>query len=90
MLAKLNFYLSAVDSQIKTPNDNATIGILLCKRKDKIEAEYALRDINKPMGISEYKLTEAIPDNLKAKLPSIEELENDLNNKIKDSNRYFL
>jgi predicted nuclease of restriction endonuclease-like (RecB) superfamily len=77
---KLNFYLSAVDTQIKRKDDNPTIGILLCKKKDKIEAEYALRDINKPMGISEYKLTEAIPDNLKSKLPSIEDLENKLIN----------
>lgn len=72
---KLNFYLSAVDTQIKNTNDNPTIGILLCKKKNKIEAEYALRDINKPMGISEYKLTEAIPDKIKSKLPSIQELE---------------
>jgi predicted nuclease of restriction endonuclease-like (RecB) superfamily len=79
---KLNFYLSAVDSQIKKPDDNPTIGILLCKSKDKIEVEYALRDINKPMGISEYRLTEAIPDNIKAKLPTIEELENELEKSI--------
>jgi len=72
---KLNFYLSAVDSQIKKENDNPTIGILLCKKKEKIEAEYALRDINKPIGISEFKLTEVIPDKIKSKLPSIEELE---------------
>jgi len=80
---KLNFYLSAVDSQIKKPQDNPTIGILLCKKKDKIEAEYALRDINKPMGISEYKLTDAIPENLKTNLPSIEELEEELSIKTK-------
>lgn len=79
---KLNFYLSAVDSLLKKENDNPTIGILLCKKKDKIEAEYALRDINKPMGISEYNLTEAIPDNIKTSLPSIEELEEDLQEKI--------
>lgn len=77
---KLNFYLSAVDSQIRKQGDNPTIGILLCKSKDKIEVEYALRDINKPMGISEYRLTDAIPENLKAKLPSIEELESGLEN----------
>lgn len=80
---KLNFYLSAIDSQVKKPEDNQSIGILLCKKKDKIEAEYALRDINKPMGISEYKLTDAIPENIKTKLPSIEELENKLTEKIK-------
>lgn len=75
---KLNFYLSAVDTQIKSSSDNPTIGILLCKKKDKIEAEYALRDMNKPMGISEYRLTESIPEKIKSKLPSIEELENKL------------
>ncbi|MDC8002272.1 PDDEXK nuclease domain-containing protein [Aequorivita todarodis] len=83
---KLNFYLSAVDSQIKKPEDNQTIGILLCKKKDKIEAEYTLRDINKPMGISEYKLTDAIPENIKTKLPSIEELENELMGKLNTKN----
>lgn len=75
---KLNFYLSAIDSQIKKETDNESIGILLCKSKDSIEAEYALRDINKPIGISEYKLTDCIPENLKYKLPTIEELENEL------------
>jgi predicted nuclease of restriction endonuclease-like (RecB) superfamily len=79
---KLNFYLSAVDTQIKKKEDNQTIGILLCKQKDKIEAEYTLRDINKPMGISEYKLTDAIPENIKTKLPTIEELENKLSEKV--------
>ncbi len=83
---KLNFYLSAVDSQIKKNEDNQTIGILLCKKKDKIEAEYTLRDINKPMGISEYKLTDAIPENIKTKLPSIEELENELSEKLERIN----
>lgn len=80
---KLNFYLSAVDSQLKRPEDNPTIGILLCRGKNKIEAEYALRDINKPMGISEYRLTEAIPDELKTSLPSIEDFEKQLEHKIR-------
>jgi predicted nuclease of restriction endonuclease-like (RecB) superfamily len=84
---KLNFYLSAVDSQIKKPYDHPTIGILLCKKKDKIEAEYALRDINKPMGISEYNLTQAIPEHIKTQLPSIEELEQEQNEKIENSRR---
>lgn len=79
---KLNFYLSAVDSQLKRAEDNQTIGILLCKNKDKIEAEYALRDTNKPMGVSEYRLTESIPEIIKPKLPTIEELENQLMEKI--------
>lgn len=80
---KLNFYLSAIDSQLKKETDNPSIGILLCKKKDKIEAEYSLRDINKPLGISEYRLTEAIPDNLRTQLPTVEELENELIEKIK-------
>ncbi len=75
---KLNFYLSAVDSLLKKETDNPSIGILLCRKKDKIEVEYALRDINKPLGISEYRLMEAIPDNLKTKLPSVEEFEKEL------------
>jgi len=75
---KLNYYLSAVDSQLRKPEDNPTIGILLCKKKNKIDVEYALRDINKPMGISEYVLTNAIPDNIKLQLPSVEELEREL------------
>ena len=75
---KLNFYLSAVDSLIKDENDNPTIGILLCKDKNNVEAEFALRDINKPIGISELKLTEHLPDNLKSSLPTIEELEEEL------------
>lgn len=75
---KLNFYLSAVDTLIKEQNDNPTIGILLCKDKNNIEAEFALRDINKPIGISELQLVAQLPDNLKSSLPTIEELENEL------------
>lgn len=80
---KLNFYLSAVDSQLKKPVDNQSIGIILCKKKDKIEAEYALRDINKPMGISEYRLNDIIPEDFKTRLPSIEEMETGLTKKIR-------
>lgn len=75
---KLNFYLSAVDSLVKQNDDNPTIGILLCKDKSNLEAEFALRDINKPIGISELKLTENLPDNLKSSLPTIEEIEQEL------------
>ena len=76
---KLNFYLFAVDSQLKHPSDNASIGLILCKDKDKIEAEYALRDIQKPIGISEYLLTHNLPENFKSQLPTVEQLENQLN-----------
>jgi len=83
---KLNFYLSAIDSQLKKVEDNPSIGILICRKKDKIEAEYALRDINKPIGISEFRLTDMIPENIQANLPSIEEIENEVNEKAE---RYF-
>jgi len=78
---KLNFYLSAVDSLLKTEHDNQTIGILLCRDKNNIETEFALRDINKPMGVSEFQLTEILPENLKSTLPTIEEIENELGKK---------
>lgn len=75
---KLNFYLSAVDSLVKSDTDQATIGILLCRDKNNFETEFALRDINKPMGVSEFQLTEMLPENLKSSLPSVEEIEEEL------------
>jgi len=75
---KLNFYLSAVDSLVKQSDDKPTIGILLCRDKDNIEAEFALRDIGKPMGVSEFTLIEQLPDNLKSSLPTIDEIEKEL------------
>jgi predicted nuclease of restriction endonuclease-like (RecB) superfamily len=72
---KLNFYLKAVDEQLKSERDEPSIGILLCKSRNKLVVEYALSDIHKPMGISEYQLTNALPENLKASLPSVAELE---------------
>lgn len=77
---QLNFYLSAVDSQVKHESDNPTIGLLLCKSKNKVVAEYALRDSNKPIGVSTYQLLEALPDNLQTNLPSIDEIEQALEN----------
>jgi len=77
---KLNFYLSAVDDLVKSKTDNPTIGLILCKSKDKIEAEYSLRDINKPIGISEYQITKSIPSEFKSNLPSIKEIEEQLEN----------
>ena len=79
-VGKLNFYLSAVDAQIKAPEDNPTLGILLCKTKNKVIAEYALKDISKPLGISEYRIGDSIPEKIKTALPSIEELEKGLQN----------
>lgn len=75
---KLNFYLSAVDSLLKRDDDHPTIGLLLCRDKNNIEVEFALRDMNKPMGVSEYTLFETLPDNLKGALPTVEEIEQDL------------
>jgi predicted nuclease of restriction endonuclease-like (RecB) superfamily len=74
---KLNFYLSAVDDLLRHPHDEPTIGILLCRSKNGVVAEYALRDINKPMGVSQWTeaLTKSLPDPLVSKLPSIAELE---------------
>ncbi len=72
---KLNFYLKALDEQLRGDGDESTIGILLCKSRDQVVVEYALSDMGKPMGVSEYQLTRALPDNLKPSLPSIEELE---------------
>ena len=75
---KLNFYLSAVDDMLKTEIDNPSIGIILCKEKNRLVAEYSLKDMTKPIGVSEYKLLEKIPEDLKGTLPSIEEIEDTL------------
>lgn len=75
---KMNFYLSATDDLLRHPSDQPSIGIILCKSKNKIVAEYALQDLRKPMGISEYRLTESLPMQLKGNLPSIKELEAEL------------
>ncbi|GEO11373.1 PDDEXK nuclease domain-containing protein [Segetibacter aerophilus] len=75
---KLNFYLNVIDDQLRHASDQPSIGILLCKTPDKIVVEYALKNVNTPLGVAEYQLTEAIPDNLKGELPSIEDLEREL------------
>ncbi len=75
---QLNFYLAAVDAQIKSPDDNPTIGLLLCKTKKRLVAEYALSGIDKPMGVAEYQLVKALPEPLDACLPTIEALEQEL------------
>ena len=77
-LGQLGFYITAVDRQIKSEYDNATIGLLLCKTKNKIIAEYALGNNNQPIGIAEYKLVESLPTNIKSQLPSIEDIEREL------------
>jgi len=77
-LGQLSFYLTAVDAQIKHPQDNPTIGLLLCKSKNKVVAEYALRQNNQPLGVAEYKLIESLPPELATDLPSIEQIEQEL------------
>jgi predicted nuclease of restriction endonuclease-like (RecB) superfamily len=79
---KLNFYLKAVDTQLRTDSDNPTIGILICKKKDKVVAEYSLSDINKPIGVSAYQLTHSIPKKFKPSLPTIEEIEKEFSCKL--------
>ena len=79
---KMNFYCSAVDDILKHETDTPSIGLILCQGKDKLFAEYALRDINKPIGISEYTLTRLLPNNLKSSLPSIKDIEDELNEKL--------
>lgn len=72
---KLNFYVSAVDAQVRADPDSPTIGILICKSKSDIKVEYSLRDLNKPIGVSEYQITENLPEELRSSLPTIEQIE---------------
>ncbi len=77
---KMNFYLSAVDDQLRHADDQPTIGLLLCKEKDRLIVEYALRDVRKPIGVAEWqtKLVESLPKNLKGSLPTVEAIEAEL------------
>ena len=75
---KMNFYLSAVDDMLRHPDDKPTIGLILCKSKSGIVAEYSLRDMGKPLGISEFRHLEKLPEQLKGTLPTIEEIEAEL------------
>ncbi len=78
---KLNFYVSAIDGILKTEKDNPSIGILICKSKNNTVVEYALKDIHKPIGVSEYTITKKLPEEFKSSLPSIEEIEAELEDK---------
>ena len=80
---KLNFYLSAVDDILKHEHDNPSIGILLCKERERLTAEYALRDINKPIGVSEYRLSDFVPQELADTLPSAEDIEKRIKGKYR-------
>jgi predicted nuclease of restriction endonuclease-like (RecB) superfamily len=75
---KLNFYISAVDELVKSEQDNPTIGMLICKSKNDMVVEYALKDVHKPIGVSEYIITKNLPTEFKSSLPSIEEIEAEL------------
>jgi predicted nuclease of restriction endonuclease-like (RecB) superfamily len=82
---QLSFYLAAVDEQMKKDIDNPTIGILLCQSKNKVVAEYALKNIQAPIGVSGYKLAKALPKELISDFPTIEEIENELTETAKAS-----
>ena len=76
----MNFYLSAVDDLLRHPEDQPTIGILLCKTKNKVKVEYALRDLRKPIGVASYetRILKSLPKQLKSSLPTVEEIEAEL------------
>jgi nuclease YhcG-like protein len=71
---KMNFYLAAIDDLLRHPTDNPSIGIILCKDRNEVIVEYALRDSGKPMGVAQYRLSPALPDQLKNDLPTAEDL----------------
>jgi hypothetical protein len=77
-VGKMNFYLAAVDDLLRHPDDQPSIGIILCKTKDKTIVEYALRNSTTPIGVSVYQLTEALPAQVRGNMPTIEELEAEL------------
>ncbi len=84
---QLNFYINVVDDKLRGENDNKTIGLLLCKGKNEVVAQYALTGYDQPIGISDYQLSKVIPKNLKSALPSIEEVEEELTSFLdKDKN----
>ena len=79
---KMNFYCSVVDDQLRHEHDQPTLGLILCQTKDRVLAEYALRDIHKPIGIADYELTRALPKELASSLPSIEQIEAELSRNL--------
>ena len=82
-MGQLNFCINVVDYTLRGEHDNKTIGLLLCNGGDKVVAQYALSGYDKSLGVSDYQLSKAIPDNLKSTLPSIEEVEEELSKAIK-------
>jgi len=85
-MGQLNFYINVVDNRLRGEHDNKTIGLLLCNGGDKVVAQYALSGYDQPIGVSDYQLTKAIPENLKSALPTIEEVEEELSKTITDLN----
>lgn len=81
-VGKLNFYIKAVDAQLRREGDEPTIGLLLCKSRDKLVVEYSLSDVHKPIGVSEYQITQSLPEELKSSLPSVEEIEAEFSQEI--------
>ena len=79
---KLNFYCNVVDDQLKHPDDAPTIGLILCQRSNQVLAEYALRGLDKPIGVSTFELTRALPASLQSALPSIDAIEAELSDRI--------
>lgn len=84
---KMNFYCSVVDDKLRAEQDNPTIGLILCQDRDRILAEYALRDIHKPIGVSNYELTQKLPKKLQSSLPSIQQIEKELMGDAKTARR---
>ena len=82
-MGQLNFYINVVDDTLRGEHDNKTIGLLLCNGGDKVVAQYALSGYEQPIGVSDYQLSKAIPENLKLALPSIGEVEEKLSKAIK-------
>ena len=82
---KMNFYLAAVDDLLRHEDDHPSIGLIICKTKDQVIAEYALRNSSSPIGVSEYRLAESLPSDLRSSLPSVEDLEQELGIKRKNT-----
>lgn len=75
---KMNFYLAVVDDLLKSEQDAPSIGLILCRGKNNLQVEYALRDMNAPLGVSEFRVLESLPPELQSSLPTVEELEAEL------------
>ena len=85
---KMNLYLSAVDDLMKSENENQAIGLLLCKSKSEVIAEYALRGTTQPIGVAEYEIVKSIPADLKPVLPTVEEIEQELTSTMNKNNSH--